>query len=196
MTGISLSPEDIQHAPPEVRRWLEQEIARTLGRNPVAPSSPARHLVGCTIDLARMILSDIQTVLPAVVIFFELAREPAAMSPQGWRALRLDDMGRHAHMKTTQQVVATLRAIDGALQRASGDPDAALTAVDSAGYCLVADLTARSIHSLWQEIVAYREIAMPAAPVPQSTRSGLMEPNASATPQAQLPTADQPSGLA
>lgn len=195
MTGISLSAEQILHAPPEVRQWLEREIARTLGLNPVAPTLPTRHLVGCTIDVARAIVSAIGGALPVVIIFFELAREPVARSPQGWRALRLDEMGRHAHMQTTQQVVAALRVIDGALQRASGDPDAAVTAVDSAGYCLVADVTARSIRSLWQEFVACKDLVTPDGLMPQSTRSGVTEPNAAAAPPTEVPTAGQLSGL-
>jgi hypothetical protein len=36
MVGITLSPEQIRAAPPEVRRWLEHELAVSLGLNPPA----------------------------------------------------------------------------------------------------------------------------------------------------------------
>jgi hypothetical protein len=56
-----------------------------------------------------------------------------------------------------------------ALQRLRGEPDAALTALDAAGHCVVADATARSILALWQEIVAARELAQPSV-VPAAVR--------------------------
>ncbi len=163
MVGITLSSEQILHAPPEVRRWLEQQIAGTLGLFPAAPELqvPTRHLVGCSPGEAQAILSLIQGFLPVTAVFFELAREPAAMPRQGLRALRLDDIGLHVHLQNTDQVCACLDAIDKALQRATGRPDAAVTVLDGAGHCLIADATAKSILSLWQEIVAARGLAAP-----------------------------------
>ncbi|MDR3529158.1 MAG: hypothetical protein P4L90_01185 [Rhodopila sp.] len=176
MVGITLSPEQITQAPPEVRRWLEQQVASALGLyRPEPPMrAPERHLVACDPEQAQAILSLIQGILPVVSVFFELGREPVATSPQGLRALRLDEMTRHARLQTPEQVIACLKAIDEALQRVIGRPDALLTALDDAGHCLVADATARSILSLWQEIVAARELTQPdrapvqAAPYPAS----------------------------
>ena len=34
MAGITLSSDEIKAAPPEVRRWLEQEIIRAFGVQP------------------------------------------------------------------------------------------------------------------------------------------------------------------
>jgi len=34
MSGVTLSVDEIEAAPPEVRRWLESETARTLGLRP------------------------------------------------------------------------------------------------------------------------------------------------------------------
>ena len=34
MVGLTLTPEQIRKAPPEVRRWLEREVATTLGQEP------------------------------------------------------------------------------------------------------------------------------------------------------------------
>src|SRR6185436_19036363 len=106
----------------------------------------------------RGVLSLINDILPVMNVFFELAREPAVATAQGLRALRLDDMARHVRLQGPEQVMACLRAIDEALQRVNGAPDALLTALDGAGHCLVAHTTARSILALWQEIVAARDL--------------------------------------
>jgi hypothetical protein len=160
MISIALSPEQISQAPPEVRRWLEQQIVSLLNASRTRPAMqpPERHLIGCDLATARSILSLISEILPVVTVFFELAREPAVASAQGLRALRLDEMMRHARLRSPEQVVACLRAIDEALQRISGAPDALLTALDGAGHCLVAETTAHSILALWQEIVAARDL--------------------------------------
>ena len=34
MVGITLTPEQVRTAPPDVRRWLEQELAKTFGLRP------------------------------------------------------------------------------------------------------------------------------------------------------------------
>jgi hypothetical protein len=161
MVGITLSPEQIQQAPAEVRRWLEQQITGTLGLYRAEPAfqTPSRHLVGCTLEEARTMLSLIQGFLPVVSVFFELGREPFAASAQGVRALRLDDMLRHTHLQAPEQIAACLEAIDEALQRVRAEPGAALTAFDGAGHCLVAQATAQSVQALWQEIVSAHDLA-------------------------------------
>jgi hypothetical protein len=161
MVGITLSPEQIGQAPPEVRRWLEQQIAGVLGfyRPEPAMHAPERHLIACNLETARAVLSQIHGILPLVSVFFELARDPIAATGQGLRALRLDEMARHARLQSPDQVMACLRAIDETLQHVSGAPDALLTALDGTGHCLVADATARSILALWQEIVASRDLS-------------------------------------
>ena len=173
MVGITLSSEQIGQAPPEVRRWLEQQVAATLGLYRPQPvlRAPERHLVGCGVEEAQAILSMIQGMLPVVSVFFELGREPVATSAEGVRALRLDEMARHARLQTTQQVVACLNAIDEALQRVSGRPDAALTAIDGEGHCMVADVTAHSILAVWQAIVAERGLVRPPDPLPAQAAS-------------------------
>jgi len=172
MVGITLSPEQIHQAPPEVRRWLEQQITSALGLYRAEPAlqAPARQLIGCNIEEVRAILSRIQGLLPVVSVFFALGREPVAASTQGLRALRLDEMLRHVHLQAPEQIVACLEAIDEALQRVRGEPAAVLTALDGSGHCLVADATARSILALWQEIVATHGLTRPeVAPAPAAT---------------------------
>jgi hypothetical protein len=167
MVGITLSPEQIQQAPPEVRRWIEQQIASALGLSRPAPvvEAPARHLVGCDLEQVRAILSLIHGMLPVSGVFFELAQEPVAITPRGLHVLRLDEMQRHCRLQSPEQVAACLSAIDEALRRVSGTPDVMLTLVDGSGHCLVADETAQSVLALWQEIVTARAAVRPAAAV-------------------------------
>ncbi len=176
MIGITLLPEQIRAAPPEIRRWLEAEIAATFTPGAAAVGFPraeaphggvpgldgaARHLVACDLEEARAILSLIQGMLPVVHVFFELGRDPVAVSAEGLRVLRLDQMGQHAHLHSLDQVAACLQAINAAGERVRGEPGAVLTVLDDAGHCLVAEETGQSIFLLWQEIVATHDLARP-----------------------------------
>ena len=165
MIGITLLPEQIRAAPPEIRRWLEAEIAATFapagapyGGVPTRDDE-TRHLVACDLEEARAILSLIQGMLPAVHVFFELGGDPVAVSAEGLRVLRLDQMMQHAHLRSLDQLVACLRAIDAAGERVRGAPATTLTVLDDSGHCLVAEETGRNIFLLWQEIVATHELA-------------------------------------
>ena len=165
MVGITLSPEQVRAAPPEVRHWLEQQIAETLGfQRPTPAVETARHLVGCAPEALRAALGLIQHILPVASVFFELAREGQVMSQRGLRVLRVDDVMRHCRLQTPEQVVACLEAINRALQQASGDPEAVLTVVDNGGHVLEADMTARGIQAIWQEIVDSRRAATEQSP--------------------------------
>src|SRR5690242_9705688 len=132
MVGITLSPEQVRGAPPEVRRWLEQQIAESLGfRRPPAAVQPSRHLIGCDLETLRAVFGTIQNVPPVATVFLELSREPAPLAQQGLRVLHVDDMVRHCRLGAPGQVIACLRALDQALKSVTGDPDAVLTVVDS-----------------------------------------------------------------
>jgi hypothetical protein len=202
VVGITLSPEQISQAPPEVRRWLQQQLAEAFGFDGGGPAlhTPQRHLVGCTIQDAQALLSAIQGLLPVVSVFFELGREPAAALANGLRALRLDEMTRHARLQSPEQVVACLQAIDEALQSVCGNPEAVLTTLDGTGHCLVAEVTARSILALWQEIVASRQLGQPAVGSPpprQAMPQGFQPPYAVSTPGFAVPEqASQADGVA
>jgi hypothetical protein len=101
-------------------------------------------------------------------------------SQQGLRVLRLDDMMRHCRLQTPEQVLASLEAINQALQQASGDPEAVLTVVDNSGHVLVPEVTARGIQAIWQEIVDARRAAAgqsaPASPVAPQAAPAAMPP--------------------
>lgn len=169
MVGITLSAEQIRSAPPEVRHWLEQQIAALLSPLPAQPPHPGPKLVACSRQELRTILTQIQAMLPVVTVFFELGREAASVPVQGMRALRLADILRHTRLQGTEQVVECLEVITEVLRRVRGDQDAMLCAVDRDGRCYVAEETAANILALWQEIVASRALE-PAAAAPSMAR--------------------------
>jgi hypothetical protein len=166
MAGITLSGDEIKAAPPEVRRWLEQEIVRTLSPQggpqlgPQLARAPAAapSLVGCNIEEAREILALVQGMLPVVSVFFELGREAAGVPVHGMRAFSIADILRHVRLHGPEQVIQCLDVLSQALRRVRGDAAAAFYAVDSQGHCLVAETTMRGILRLWQEIVAQRAL--------------------------------------
>ena len=154
MPGLTLSAEEIRNAPPEVRRWLDQELGRALGLAAAQPEPSAQPLVGCNVEEARDILDMVQGMLPVVSVFFELGHEVASVSVHGMRAFRIADIVRHARLATPDQVLNCLTVLDQALQRVRGDADAAFHALDEQGHCLVAESTMHAITHVWQEIVA------------------------------------------
>lgn len=157
MVGLTLSPEQIQRAPAEVKRWLEQEVAGAFGMLPawsVVPVEAPPHLVRCSLEEARATLERIQGVLPAVSVFFELGREPAMASIGGVHAIGAAALMRQCRLPTPGQLANCLGAINAALQEVRHEPGATLAALDERGYCLVADASSRTILALWQEITA------------------------------------------
>ena len=90
MVGITLSAEQIQAAPPEVRRWIEEQIGDLLGLRRIPPPIEAgRHLVGCSAAEIRSVLDQLQTSLPLVSVLFELARDHSRHRAQD--DIRLND---------------------------------------------------------------------------------------------------------
>ena len=173
MVGITFTAEQIRAAPPEVRHWIEQQVAAVfapLGADDghVAPS----HLASCSPGEAQAVLEQIQNLLPVVSVFFELGRDTASVPVQGMRAFRLTDIQRHTRLQNIDQVIECLELINDALRAVRKDPSGALCAFDDAGRCYVAEATVRSVLTLWQGIVAARELRTEAA----SARPGSSPP--------------------
>lgn len=59
MLGITLAPEQIMQAPPEVRRWIEQQVAGAFGLSRPAPvvEPPCRHRRSMALGKARQQLN-------------------------------------------------------------------------------------------------------------------------------------------
>jgi hypothetical protein len=171
MISITLSPEQVRTAPPEVRRWLEHEIGSTFGL--AAPDHPAAEdlvsrLVGCNPDEAAAVLQLVQGMLPVVNVFFELGREAVSSAVHGLRAFRLSDLSRQARLSTPQQVIECLDVLTAALRRVRGDGEALFYLLDDRGQCLVAETTTRSVMHVWQTIVAQRALDMPPQAPPET----------------------------
>lgn len=155
MVGLTLSAEEIRAAPPEVRRWLEQEMVRAFGPQ-TGPQPVSRALVGCNVEEAQELLKLVQGMLPVVNVFFELGREAASVAVHGMRAFRITDVQRHVRLQSPDQVVECLNVLAQALRRVRSDAEAAFYALDNQGHCLIAETTMRSILRLWQDIVVQR----------------------------------------
>ncbi|MGX7875512.1 hypothetical protein ACVDG5_024805 [Mesorhizobium sp. ORM6] len=177
MVGITLSREQIRSAPPEVRQWLDQEIAATLGVGPISEAfARPQHLAACSVQEAVAVYASIRSMLPVVNVFFELGREGASIGKDGVEAFRLDDIMRRTRLVDIQQVGTCLELIDGSFRQVRNDDDAVLLVLDPSGYCLVATETQHSILAVWTQAIDRHEAAagngsgmQPDRPVPFKT---------------------------
>lgn len=155
MVGITLTAEQIRAAPPEVRHWIESQVAAALAPPAIEESRGAPpQLAAGTLAEMEAILQQIEALLPVVSVFFELGRESASVPVQGMRAFRLSEIMRHARLETVQQALEALELINDALRRVRRDREALLCAFDREGHCYVSDATARAVLTLWRGIVA------------------------------------------
>lgn len=156
MVGITLTPEQIRSAPLDVRRWIERELAASLGLRPgeVSAAQPQpEHLVACTLEEAAAVLSLIQGMFPVVNVFFELGRQGASVGSEGLEAFRLADILRHTRLQNMSQVIAFLDIINQAVRRVRADPAATLYVLDSRGDCIVAAQTQQNVSRLWHQVI-------------------------------------------
>jgi hypothetical protein len=155
MVGITLSPEQIRHAPAEVRRWLRGEIATSLDvDSDVVASSGLRNLSVCSIEEAGAIYEKIRGIFPAVNMFFELGRDGELVTSEGLVAHRLVDMLQHTRLQTIQQLSACLQIINQAARELGNNPEISLYVIDQHGYCFVSADTQRSIAALWRQLMS------------------------------------------
>ncbi|WP_424138695.1 hypothetical protein [Roseomonas chloroacetimidivorans] len=171
MVGITLSQEQIHRAPPEVRRWLQQEVERTLGW--AGPAEPPAHveptrLVGIGPREARVILSLIEGALPLVAVFFELGRDGGRALPSGLHVFGLFDMTSHARLENPAQVLNCLDIIDRAMAQVSGGAGGTLYGVDDRANCFVAEVTHQSVRQLWQALLVGGALSPAVEPTPVS----------------------------
>jgi hypothetical protein len=151
-----LSPEQIRNAPPEVRRWLEREIAASLNFQPEAQAMEvaSRHLIRCGPEEAAAIFASIRGALPVVNVFFEFGREGESIGQEGVEAYRLANMLRHTRLQSLEQLGACLQIIDEAVRSIRNDASATLYGLDRRGYCVIATATQQSILGVWRQVIA------------------------------------------
>jgi hypothetical protein len=196
MVGIALTPEQIRTAPPDVRRWLQQELAKTFGLRPGQSEAPEaqphhEHLVACTVEEAASILRLIEGMLPVVNVFFELGRHAANLPDEGLAAFRLTDMLHHTRLQNLDQIIDCLRIVNEAVQQVRSDPEATLYALDQYGDCYVAAQTQQSILRLWLQVVGGKVVRAAPAGDDRLTPNLGTAPEGQACGQADNP--DQPS---
>lgn len=167
VVSIALTAEQIRSAPPEVRQWIEREVAAAFGW-PVKPDEPEAapaHLVSCSANDAASILAQIQGVLPAMNVFFEFGRQGSMVPQSRVEAFRLIDIAHNTRLQNVGQVIGCLDVITEALRRIKDDTSAAFCGFDREGHCIVPVETQQSIFQLWQTVISGQQFgASPSTP--------------------------------
>lgn len=159
MTSFTFSVEQIRTAPPEVRHWIEREIAASLAAidRPVhePPREHAATLAACEPEEALQVFELIKDNFLFTQVFFELARElPGGPRAPGLHALGVAEILRHTRLADSDRLVACFTAINEAFQSVRNDPQAALFGFDQHGYVYVHETTHHSIRQVWERLLA------------------------------------------
>ena len=159
MTSFTFSAEQIRSAPPEARRWMENEIAKALGSQAHVEHEPSRMQAGAlaeaTIEEAAEIFNLISGNFVVTQVFFELAREtPLAQGIPSLHGLNLGDMQRHVQLGDGRQLAECLNVIARALQKVRNDPTASLFAHDERGHIFIHETTYRNIRMLREQLLS------------------------------------------
>jgi hypothetical protein len=184
VTAFTFSVEQIRSAPPEVRRWIANEISRAFGglagASPQAPASGASQpeaaaLAACTVPEVMPVFELIADDPVASRLFFELAREHSVDSglPEV-RALKVADLLHHVGLPDLNSLLDGLTAIDRAFHQIHGERAGGLFGLDDAGHVYLHEVTQSSIRRIWEELVRARATAA-SKPVPQT--EGFMPPH-------------------
>jgi hypothetical protein len=165
MVDITLSSDHIRTAPIEVRRWIENELAESLGtRAPVPLPVHHEHLVPCAGDELARIFDFVRGMPPVLNVMLELGRETGAALPSGAVMFRLRDIAVHAHLQAGQ-VAACLKILNEALQELRSDRDVLFCAIDDEERCYIGAATQGAIREVWRAFVASHEQMMPVKPI-------------------------------
>lgn len=159
MTSFTFSVEQIRAAPPEVRRWIEREIATSLAAiDRPAHEPPQEHaatLAACEPEEALRIFQLIKDNFLFTQVFFELARElPGGPRAPSLHALSVAEILRHTRLTDGDRLVECFTAINEAFQSVRDDPQASLFGFDQHGYVYIHETTHRSIRLVWERVLA------------------------------------------
>jgi len=158
MIGITLSPEQVRAAPAEVRRWIERELASSLGflAQVERQVEHARtELAACSREEALQLFQLIKEDYLACQVFFELGRGAEENgSPHSLHALSVGEIMRQTRLQSGEHLLRYLTVINEALQQIRHDPNVKLFGFDQDGHCYIHEQTHRSIGLLWQDFVA------------------------------------------
>jgi hypothetical protein len=159
MTSFTFTPEQVRSAPPEVRRWIEHEIATTLaalGKSEHDPSQVhAAALAACMPQEAAEVFELIKGNFLLSQVYFELAREtPSSPGSPPLHALSIAEILRHTRLADGDRLVDCFTAINQAFQTIRNDPEATLFGFDQYGHVFIHQTTHDSIRQLWQHLFA------------------------------------------
>ncbi|HVX79446.1 MAG TPA: hypothetical protein VHB49_25200 [Bradyrhizobium sp.] len=170
MIGITLTTDQIRSAPAPVRQWIEHEVIAALGIADgagavaaVTPPEQPPHLVDCSPEETAAVLAQIQGLLPAVNVFFELGRPGISYGRPPVTALSLVNILHHTRLQNIGQVLACLDAINQALAQVRGDPSAKFCGFDNEGHCFITQATQQNIAGLWHDVIASQQAPAAAA---------------------------------
>ncbi len=161
MTGFYFSLEQLRSAPPEVRRWVEREVAASLAalarpdREPAGLRAPA--LAACRPEEALKIFERIKGDFLLSQVFFELARErPAWPEMAPLHAIGIADLLRHTRVSDGERLFDYFAAINRIFQTVRNDPEANLFGFDEEGHLYIHEMTQQSIRQVWEHLSAAR----------------------------------------
>jgi hypothetical protein len=179
MVDITLSSDRIRTAPIEVRRWIENELAESLGMRAPVPL-PVHHerLVPCPRDELAQIFDFVRGMPPVLNVLLELGRETGAALPSGAVMFHLRDIAIHAHLQGGQ-VAECLKLLNEALQELRSDRHVLLCAVDDEERCYISAETQAAIREVWRAFVAAHEQMIPVKPImPSASPPYSIQPSA------------------
>ena len=155
MVDITLSSDRIRQAPIEVRRWIENELAESLGTR-FTGQAPAHHpqLIACTREELERLFELVRGMPPVVAVLVELGRSTTHELPGDVTMASLAEISDRAHLQCASQVVACLKILNEGVQELRNDEDALLCAIDEEGRCYVATATRNGIHDIWRAMVS------------------------------------------
>lgn len=174
MTSFTFTAEQVRSAPPEVRRWMESQIAAALGGpdgTPHRPEPAEPTLAACTPEMIARLLRALGSDTPAGRVLLELGREAVACAGTRVSAVGLAELARRLRLGSADRLVEAFGEINQAFRQLDGAGEAALFGFDQAGHVYLHQATQHSILHLWDQLMG----AAPPAPAG--------EPGGTAAPQ-------------
>ena len=167
--SFTFSLDQLRHAPPEVRHWVEHELAASLrGLAEPQQEPPIGHsaeLAACSADEALQILQLISSDLVATQVYLQLAREaPIGDVAPPLHAFSFDQMKRQLRL-TDEGFAGSLQRINQAFQEIRKNPDAMLFGFDQARHLYVHEMTYHSIRSVWEQLIQVKHSEGSKAPL-------------------------------
>ena len=157
MTSFTFSIEQVRSAPPEVRRWIEREIAAALAALSKAEHDPsqvhAAAVAACMPEEVVQLFELIKGNFLLSQVFFELAREtPNSHGAASLYPISIADVLRHTRLGDGDRLVDCFTAINRAFQSIRNDPEATLFGFDQYGHVFIHQTTHDNIRQLWEQL--------------------------------------------